>query len=152
MRLDFSSDLHVCVNQALFPTPTPPFTHKPSRNLPLVNLFSPVINFSVFSFSLFSPVLTVCFLRAFYYMAPLVSDLVAFLSSRNNSFSRTPLLPLRWAPTPLLYPPHPLPILSQFSVASSSQGRNESIYGLPYIRFCWSSLISLVIFHSHAAF
>lgn len=38
---------------------------------------------------------TVCFLRAFYYLAPLVSDLVAFLSSRINSFSCTPLLPLR---------------------------------------------------------
>lgn len=38
---------------------------------------------------------TVCFLRAFYYLAPLVSDLVAFLSSCANSFSCTPLLPLR---------------------------------------------------------
>lgn len=37
----------------------------------------------------------VCFLRALYYLAPLVSDLVAFLSSRINSFSCTPLLPLR---------------------------------------------------------
>lgn len=45
---------------------------------------------------LFSSLLaTVCFLRAFYYLAPLVSDLVAFLSSRINSFSCTPLLPLR---------------------------------------------------------
>lgn len=38
---------------------------------------------------------TVCFLRAFYYLAPLVSDLVAFLSSCINSFSCTLLLPSR---------------------------------------------------------
>lgn len=48
-----------------------------------------------FSSLLFFLRLTVCFLRAFYYLAPLVSDLVAFLSSCTNSFSRTPLLPLR---------------------------------------------------------